>query len=49
LEFTCTNNQVEYEAFQDGLTHLKQMGVGNVEVSGILYWLLSRLKGRVSA
>jgi ribonuclease HI len=34
LEFTCTNNQAEYEALLHGLRLLKEMGVENVEAFG---------------
>jgi ribonuclease HI len=34
LEYFCTNNQAEYEAFLFGLEILESMGVMNVEAFG---------------
>jgi ribonuclease HI len=34
LEFTCTNNQVEYEALLHGLEYLREIGVTNVNAFG---------------
>jgi ribonuclease HI len=34
LEFACTNNQTEYEAFLHGLDYLQDMGVKSIKAFG---------------
>jgi ribonuclease HI len=34
LEFTCTNNQVEYESLLQGLEYLRGLGARDVDVFG---------------
>jgi hypothetical protein len=46
LEFTCTNNQVEYEALLHGLRWLKEMGIENVEAFGDSLLVVQQVKGK---
>jgi ribonuclease HI len=45
LEFSCTNNQMEYEALLIGLEHLKDMGVKNVDAFGDSRLVVQQIKG----
>jgi ribonuclease HI len=45
LEYFCTNNQAEYEAFLFGLEILESMGVMNVEAFGDSLLVVSQVSG----
>jgi ribonuclease HI len=46
LEFTCTNNQVEYKALLHELRWLKEMGIENVEAFGESLLVVQQVKGK---
>jgi hypothetical protein len=45
LEFTCTNNQAEYESLMCGLDYLEEMGIKSVEAFGDSKLVVQQLNG----
>jgi hypothetical protein len=45
LEFTCTNNQVEYESLLHGLEFLRDLGARDVHVFGDTNLIMQQIKG----
>jgi ribonuclease HI len=45
LEFTCTNNQVEYESSLHGLDYLKDLGARDVKVFGDSNLIMQQIRG----
>ena len=48
LEFPCSNNMVEYEAYQTGLATTLEMGVKHLKVLGDSNLVVCQTKGRFS-
>jgi ribonuclease HI len=46
IEYSCTNNQIEYEALLFGLRHLMDMGVKDVDAFGDSLLLVQHVKGQ---
>ena len=44
LDFPCTNNMAEYEAYLMGLEVAREMGVKHLQVIGDSIWLFVRLE-----
>lgn len=48
LDFPCTNNSAEYEAFLLGLKIAKELGARNIEVKGDSHLLIQQILGEFS-
>jgi ribonuclease HI len=49
LEFTCTNDQVEYESLLHGLEYLRNLGARDVDVLGDSNLIVQQIRGVVNA
>jgi ribonuclease HI len=45
LEFTCTNNQVEYESLLHGLEYLRDLGARDIDVFGDSNLIVQQIRG----
>jgi ribonuclease HI len=45
LEFTCTNNQVEYESLLHGLEFLRDLGARDIDMFGDSNLIVQQIKG----
>jgi ribonuclease HI len=45
LEFSCTNNQVEYESLLHGLEYLRDLGARDINVFGDSNLIMQQIRG----